>query len=385
MLASPQLTAAVRRFPLLGRPRPDCPALPARVREIAEAVDTARHRAGHGMADAAHALNKAALIASDAGMTDLARHLCWQHIDTYRNARRPLTILEARYLLEPVLNLARIQIRTDQGAAALRLLESMYDAITQRCDLVIADQSLPLANLLGEPADRRQLRQWVWLQLIGEGIRALAHAGRWDDAADHARHHNGIGDHLMEGRQAAIIALCLRGDGQQARALLAESTTTEAWEQDVAACLQLMCLHAGDKPTAAIGEVPLVTAAVARYDGSTGTANYASYRARLGLTIATLTNNISTSTASVLLTRVAEDAINSADGYAARDVLGFRDPVEGVTDAQRRRLSHLAAEAGLGTGTLPQSILRRLTAVSEEALAMLDTALAAGSRHRLDV
>jgi hypothetical protein len=152
------LTAAVRRFPLLGRPRPDCPALPSRVQEIADAVDTAVHKADHGMADAAHALNKAALIASDAGMTDLARHLCWQHIDTYRHAGRPLTILEARYLLEPVLNLARLQIRTDQGTAALRLLESMYYAVTRRCDLVVAEQTLPPANLLGEPADRRVAR-----------------------------------------------------------------------------------------------------------------------------------------------------------------------------------------------------------------------------------
>jgi hypothetical protein len=172
MSASP-LTAAVRRFPLLGRPRPDCPALPARIQEIADAVDTTRHKADHGMADAAHALNKAALIASDAGMTDLARRLCWQHIDAYRHAGRPLTVLEARYLLEPVLNLARLQIRTDRGTAALRLLESMYYAVTRRCDLVVADQTVPLATLVGEPAERRQLRQWVWLQLIGEGIRAL--------------------------------------------------------------------------------------------------------------------------------------------------------------------------------------------------------------------
>src|SRR5690348_8131751 len=94
------LTAAIRRFPLLGRPRPDCPALPLRIQEIADAVDNARHKADHGMADAAHALNKAALIASDAGMTDLARRLCWRHIDAYRRTGRPLSILEARYLLE---------------------------------------------------------------------------------------------------------------------------------------------------------------------------------------------------------------------------------------------------------------------------------------------
>jgi hypothetical protein len=138
-----------------------------------------------------------------------------------------------------------------------------------------------------------------------------------------------------------------------------------------------MCLQAGDEPTAPIGSVPLLTAAVARYDGSNGTANYASYRARLGLTIATLANNISASTATALLTRVAENAISSADGYAARDVLGFRDPVEGITEAQRCNLRRLAAEAGLGIGTLPESLLQRLTATSDEAAAVLDAALTA--------
>jgi hypothetical protein len=183
----------------------------------------------------------------------------------------------------------------------------------------------------------------------------------------------------MEGRQAEIIALCLRGDRPQARTLLAESTTTETWEQDISTCLHLMCLQAGDEPTTPISEVPLVTAAVARYDGSNSTANYASYRARLGLTIATLANNISASTATALLTRVAENAISSADGYAARDVLGFRDPVQGITNAQRSRLSRLAAEAGLGIVNLPESILRRLTASCDEAATLLNAALAARS------
>jgi hypothetical protein len=38
------------------------------------------------MADAAHALNEAALIACDSGTTDVAERLCWQHIDAYHRA-----------------------------------------------------------------------------------------------------------------------------------------------------------------------------------------------------------------------------------------------------------------------------------------------------------
>ena len=41
-----------------------------------------------GMADAAHALNKAALVASDCGMPYLATDLCWQHINAYRRVNR---------------------------------------------------------------------------------------------------------------------------------------------------------------------------------------------------------------------------------------------------------------------------------------------------------
>jgi hypothetical protein len=369
------LASVVRRFPLLGRPRPDCPALPIRVQEVVAAVDAARQKEHDAMADAAHALNKAALIASDSGMTDLAQHLCWQHIDAYRRAGRPLIIREARYLLEPVLNLARLQIRADQGNTALRLLESMFQAITRRCDLSVAEQTLPLANLVGDEQDRRELRQWVWLQLIGEGVRALALASRWKDAAQHARRFNGIGNHLMEGRQAEIIAHCVHGDDAQARGSLAQSIITQPWEQDVAVCLHLMCAEPHDERMARTATAATVAEAVVRYTGRPRTAGYASYHARLGLTIATLANALRPSLAAVLLGRIADDAISSADGYAARDVLGFREPVEGITDDQRSHLRRLAAEAGLGIETLPEPILQRLAAATDEATDALDSAL----------
>jgi hypothetical protein len=350
-----------------------------RVQEVVAAVDGARQKEHDAMADAAHALNKAALIASDSGMTDVAERLCWEHIDAYRRVGRPLTILEARYLLEPVLNLARLQIRADQGATALRLLESMFQAITRRWDLIVAEQTVPLANLVGDEQDRRELRQWVWLQLIGEGVRALALAGRWADAAEHARRFNGIGNHLMEGRQAEIIAHCVHGDDAQGRVLLAQSIITQPWEHDVAVCLQLMCAEPHDELMARTATASTVAEAVVRYTERPRTAGYASYHARLGLTIATLANAVRPGLATVLLGRIADDAISSADGYAARDVLGFREPVEGITDDQRSRLGRLAAEAGLGIGTLPESILQRLTAATDEAAAVLDSALAARS------
>jgi len=378
------VTTAARRFPLLGRPRPDCPILPLRLQEITDALDTARQKADHGLADAAHALNKAALIASDSGMTDLATQCCHQHIEAYLHTGRALSFLESRYLLEPVVNLARLQIRADHGAAALGLLESMHQAVTHRRDLTITDQTLPLAHLVGEQQDRNGLRQWVWLQLIGEGVRALALAGRWQDAAEHARRYNGIGVHLMEGRQAEIIAHCLHGDHAQARLVLAQSTTTQPWEQDVAACLHLMCIQREDELSVPTGAVPSVVAAVARYTGRPRIAGYASYHARLGLTIATLAHPIIPGAAIALLASIARDAISSADGYAARDVLGFREPIDGITDNQRSDLNRLAQKAGLGIGTLPPPILQRLTAATNQATDVLDSALTKGYRRDPD-
>lgn len=368
---------AARRFPLLGRPRPHCPPLPLRIQEITDAVDTATRKAEHGLHDAAHALNKAALVASDSGMTDLAEHLCWQHINAYRHLLRPLTILEARYMLEPVLNLARLHLRAQQGTLALTLLNAMYKAVTERGDLTVGHHLLPTSHLTGEHQERRQLREWVWLQLIGEGIRALALANRWNDAAEHARAHNGIGAHLMEGRQAAIIAHCLNDDHAYGRALLDQSTPTEPWEQDVAACLRIMCAQPTN-PDSAHYVTATVTRLTARLSPSPG---YASYNARLGLTIATLAASTSNTLATTLLREVAERAIASQDGYAARDVLGHREPASGITPYQRETLHQRAVDAGLGIGTIPDPYLQHLTSASRDAVAVLRIALASANTH----
>lgn len=362
----PATIAAVRRFPLLGRPRPDCPVLPLRIKEITDAAGTAMRKREHGMADAAHALNKAALIASDAGMSDLARQLCWQHIDAYCRMTRPLTVLEARYMLEPVFNLARLQIRADQGTPALRLIEAMYQAVTQRADLAIGERTLPTANLVGDPTERHTLREWAWLQLVGEGIRILGLANRWTDAAEHARTHNGVGVHLMEGRQAVIVAACVQGNLLQGGKLLAESTLTQPWEHQVAACLHLICTDPANPRTAR----HLATAMKRLTLPATAT-NYASYRARLGLTIATLASATRPDVATQLLNRTAQQAIDTGDGYAARDILGFQEPLHGITTEQYAELRRIATATGLGSGELPEAVIHEITATADLAAKVL--------------
>ncbi|MEV6964427.1 hypothetical protein AB0M47_04865 [Hamadaea sp. NPDC051192] len=360
------LNAAAKRFPLLGRPRPDCPPLRDRIAEVTRAADDAVAQGAAGLPDAAHALNKAALIASDGGETDLAHTLCWQHINAYRTTNRPLTTAEAQYMLEPVLNLARLRLRAHQGEPALHLLHDMHQAIAQHTDLTIDGTVLPMANLVGDHADRRTLRTWTWLQLLGEGIRALVLAGRWNDAAHHAHTLNGVGAHLMDGRQAAIVAACLDSKLHDARTLLAEATPTQPWEVQVASCLHAMT----SDPASSLTAHHLAIARRGLDQPSPG-ANYASYRAKLGLTVAILTSPIDAGGAGEIVHRLAVEAIATADGYAARDVLLFREPIDGITTDQHAALEGIVQRAGLGKGQLrpaQQQDLARVAATSANVI-----------------
>ncbi|MFE2335217.1 hypothetical protein ACFXCN_24055, partial [Streptomyces coelicoflavus] len=76
-----------KRFPLVARPRPACPPLAERVREITD-LAAAAERDGN-VTSATVALNKAALIASDCSMPDLARTLCWRHAEAVLRAPPP--------------------------------------------------------------------------------------------------------------------------------------------------------------------------------------------------------------------------------------------------------------------------------------------------------
>ncbi|WP_328468785.1 hypothetical protein OHA21_00040 [Actinoplanes sp. NBC_00393] len=367
----PAIHAALRRFPLIGRPRPSCPNLELRLQEVIDAVAAGEQKGEDGMHDVAHALNKAALIASDARMPDLARRLCWQHIDAYRNAGRPLTFLECRYMLEPVHNLARLQLRSGQDAPALTLLEAMHQAVTEHRNLDLENQTLPTGTLVGAPRDEQSLRRWVWLQLVGDGVRALALADRWPDAAAHARRHHVIGDHLLEGRQASIIAHLVENQPAQAAISLVATVLAEPWENEVAPCFHAMCAAAGDSERAAGQHLDVALARLrARKQGP----QYSSYRTRLGLTIAILAQPTRPDFSAGVAVQTAEEAIDCVDGYAARDVLGCKELVPAVTSRQRAALARIAQECGLA-GPLPDTIRTKLLGTAEQAAGVLGSVL----------
>ena len=66
--------ATARRFPLVPRTKPTCHPLDIRVRQAADLADTAAGNPAETLKTAAEACNLGALIASDCGVPNLARH-----------------------------------------------------------------------------------------------------------------------------------------------------------------------------------------------------------------------------------------------------------------------------------------------------------------------
>jgi len=245
---TPELVEQIaRRFPLVPRHRP---ALPPLAQQLADIADLARTPPEHPDAAVrtAAAHNKAALVASNCGHQALARTLCWQHHHRYTD-HQPWTAIQARRALEPVVNLARLHIRAGHPDTAIEALGSLLSAVDHGGIAEIERHPIDLGGAIATPDDRAEIRRWVWTVTLAEGIRALARAGRWDDALEHARHHRGIGATLLDGRQIAVIAHSLRGDHTDAATLLADTVHAEPWQDTVAHVLGLLICRRAGTPT----------------------------------------------------------------------------------------------------------------------------------------
>jgi hypothetical protein len=279
-------------------------------------------------------------------------------------------VSEVGYMLAPVLNLARLSIRSGGGNEAVDLLENMLQAIKQRSDLEIDGRTLPIAKMVGTREEHRKLYEWAWKACIADGIRALVVQARWDEAVRHAERHRGVGRHLMDGRQAAIVAGCLSGRADTATKLFEGSTLTEQWEQQVATCLDVMCTYAAGKPVAAE-----ILAMVETFQVQQPVSGYAPYYARLGLSIATLAAGLYPEAANRALVRAAAEALKSGDGYAVREIIGFKNTALRLDEQHHQALIDRAAFSGLGSGPLPEPLLDSLLVSVELSSKTLEAAV----------
>lgn len=341
----------LRRFPLVARPRPAAKALTSRVddlRVIAERAD----REGD-LAAASAVYNQAALIASDCGQAELARHWCHEHADAYLHAL-PLGAQDARHALEPLVNLARLRIRDGHGDAALGLLSDLFQAVSSRTDTLIDGCPLPASRVTRTENDHREVRQWLWGVLLAEGARALTSTGRWKEAYEHLQRHNGIGQRMLDGRQVAVIAHLTSGEIKHARTIIAETARGEPWEEAVTACLAHLCAAVTGEPEEATRDALLRS-----YRRLTPTPSLAVFHTRLGLAVVDTVGQVDYSEVRSLTADLIEQAFAFDDAYVARELLDHRSILAVIDARSMPRLTDIM-QAGTACGRLPSVAQERL-------------------------
>ncbi|TDC37666.1 hypothetical protein E1211_09735 [Micromonospora sp. 15K316] len=336
--------AVARRFPLIARTRPVCTPLPKRIVDLQERADLAE--VSGDVAAATAVFNLAALLASDCGMPDLARTWC-HRLATLAIAHGS----DPQHALEPIVNLARLHIRAGDGPTAWSLLETLFQAINTRTDIMIDGLTIPVARLTDTPGAHTKTRTWLWTVLLGAGAHALAIAGRWDEASHRLTQYNGIGARMLDGRQITIIAHATAGRHRQARAMFDATQPGEPWENGVTACLRL--LTAGPD----FMEEQAGRALTAYWALGPAKPGLTVFHTRLGFTLLdALGKNYPPAE------QIAVELIQHAagDGYVARDLLTHPTCLAAARHEQVDQLEALVSACGLDAGTLPAAHLKAL-------------------------
>lgn len=342
-------------FPLVERHRPPGLPLKTRITELQELDAQPGTRDTHQqMTQAAEICNKAALIASDCALPELAHALCWSQHEVY-NTARPLPAATAKLALQPLLNIPRQLIREGQGDTAHALLESLFHAARDQTDTVLSGRTVNFTRLISGPGEHRTICTLLWAALLADGTRALAQAGRWQQAAEQAAIHRGIGSRLLDGRQITVLAMALNGKVSEARSLVEQSTPADPWEKPVQNLLRVLCGRAaGTVPKEHVNTMLTTTLALLQ---QTLPAT-AVFRTRVGLTALDLAEDHNGPQMSQLQAEVIATA--GTDAYAARDALAHSQLPQTMTARHRKDLVRLVRTAGLEAGTIPLPLHRDL-------------------------
>ncbi|MFI6713554.1 hypothetical protein ACIBF7_44505 [Nonomuraea sp. NPDC050478] len=337
------------RIPLVCRTKPPGKPLAERIADLT-ALTTEPAGADHPdlVARACGVLNISALIASDAGLPDLAADLCWRQHKIFAESGR-LSQEIAVMSLMPLINIARLLIREGDGKAAYEVLNQLYRAAQERNVTAIHGHDIDLSLLTHNQEVHHAVCTELWIALLIDGARALAQQGRWNEAAAAMAAHRGIGERLLDGRQLQIMSLIEQGLPDEATSMIDATLPAEPWERTVAALLRIACHRSSSaiSPTKLEEVVQDALLLITQPEPMT-----AAFRARLGLTAFDLTTGQSPALASLLSTALVEVA--STDAYAARDILSHQKMRAEMTDQQQHHLGTVITAGGLGIGRLPQ-------------------------------
>ena len=356
------IPAIAARIPLVCRPKPPGIPLADRMAALTElTIQPAGASHQQLVARASGILNFAALIASDAGLPDLASDLCWRQNGVFAQATG-LDQDVAVMALMPVVNIARLLIRDGDDERAFDTLQRLYRAAQLRSSTMIGNHHIDMAPLIRTDEDHRKICTELWVTILTDGARALARAGRWTEAAKTMTAHRGIGNRLLDGRQIKIMSLTELGLPDQARAMIDSSTPAEPWENTVALLLRVCCQP---ETSTASPDLPgdVARQALSLITQSTE-ATTAVFRVRIGLTALDLAASQPGRCIGDLQAAVLSTALS--DAYAARDVLASPAMGAHLTCRQQHQLANILTNAALGTRNLPPQHLTTLTTIARQ-------------------
>lgn len=355
-----------RRFPLIARPRPACLPLPQRVAAVAELSVRAAKTGDPSMASTVY--NQAALIASDTGMPDAARELCHRHAAAYLDAA-PLTGEAAIRALEPVVNLARLDVRAGYYDGGRHRLLRLFDAVSTSAPTAVFEDVVVPPDLTSTASDRHEVRAWLWRVLLADGTRALTAAGRWTEALAHVEAHHGVGQRMLDGRQVAVLAALSTGNTVDANNLLDDTRPGEPWEEAVTNCLTAMSRRAAGLPWGST-----LQNLVSTYLGHQGGQDLTVFSTRLGLAVLDVIASSERSQARLVFVELHRRAIKASDGYAVREILVHPLCATLATDREAQDCRTLLTACGLGAGTLHEDLRGQL----DDAVCMSDHTIREG-------
>lgn len=340
------------RFPLVARFRPACSPLPVRVSRLVELAETGERQGDQVLASTVY--NQSALLASDVGLPDLAREMCHQHADAYLRAS-PMPAMSAIRGLEPLVNLARLQIRAGRTDDGRNGLLALYEAVTAGDSAVIEDIAIP-AFLTASTEDRREVSAWLWRVLLADGTRTLTTTGHWQQALNHIEKHHGVGTRMLDGRQVAVLAALTEGDTGHTEELLAHTAPGDPWEQTVTACLTTLFRLDTGLPVGT--DVANLTSCYLAHEAKPG---LTVFDIRLGLTILDIADSAEHPAANHLAENLVRRTLEARDGYAAREILAHPLTASVATNRQIRECRNLLHACALGAKDLPIGLRDDLT------------------------
>ncbi|MEX2985701.1 hypothetical protein [Streptomyces sp. C36] len=358
-----------RRFPLVARFRPACLPLPERVAALIDLADTAARKTDQGLASAVY--NQTALLASDVGLPNLARAMCHQHAAAYLHAC-PLPSKSAIRALEPVVNLARLQIRAGREDDGLHRLRTLYNAVSTGASARFEDITVP-AHLTTDREGRQEIRAWLWRVLLADGTRALTTTGRWTDALTHLEEHHGIGQRMLDGRQVAVLAALTSSDTTTASTLLRETAPGDPWEHIVTNCLTVLY-----RRDAGLLADDYLADLAGSYLGHAAEPGLTVFDIRLGLSVLDVVSPADRPAAGRLVHDLARRTAEAHDGYAAREILTHPTFTMLATDRQTQECRHLVQACSLGTEDIPDRLHNDLIAALETSARVIRDSFAEG-------